>query len=316
MDEGDHDTNHGTEQESIKEDMEIIMKGTVEYTIKDTIKDTIHDTMKDTMKDPHNDTIPYFIPETPLPPTIHTTIPSNLPATNIPSNLPSSPDETPHSLFSLLCHPRGTHVLQRIMRTFPPYPLGCPSTRAQWTPLYHSLRRNARRLAGDRNGSMALRLALDILDSPRGRPLALQLAADAPALSRHPVGNYVVQHLLSRPAGDTWREEVFAEVVRGLRGSFVELSKQKYSSNVVERAVADSAVAGRREVFEELLRVSAIVQLLDNHFGTYVLQKTMQAIHPEERRRVDMEVRKSESMLGTRGNCLLAKWKLIMSRCA
>ncbi|KAK8795345.1 hypothetical protein WA588_004191 [Blastocystis sp. NMH] len=292
MDEGDHDTNHGTEKESIKEGMETIMKGTVEYTLKDTIKDTI----------------PHFIPETPLPPTIHTTnIPSNLPATNIPSNLPSSPDETPHSLFSLLCHPRGTHVLQRIMRTFPP---------AQWTPLYHSLRRNARRLAGDRNGSMALRLALDILDSPRGRPLALQLAADAPALSRHPVGNYVVQHLLSRPAGDTWREEVFAEVVRGLRGSFVELSKQKYSSNVVERAVADSAVAGRREVFEELLRVSAIVQLLDNHFGTYVLQKTMQAIHPEERRRVDMEVRKSESMLGTRGNCLLAKWKLIMSRCA
>ena len=114
---------------------------------------------------------------------------------------------------------------------------------------------------------MALRLALDILDSPRGRPLALQLAADAPALSRHPVGNYVVQHLLSRPAGDTWREEVFAEVVCGLRGSFVELSKQKYSSNVVERAVADSAVAGRREVFEELLRVSWNLCAPENHAG-------------------------------------------------
>ena len=164
---------------------------------------------------------------------------------------------------------------------------------------------------------MALRLALDILDVPRVTPIAAILAANAPALASHPVGNYVVQHLLAIPAEkEEWREEVIGEVLARLRGSFVELSKQKYSSNVVEKAVADSAVMGRREVFEELLEVSAIAQLLENHFGTYVLQKTLQSLKPEERRKVGAEVQSSFYMMGGRGTSLLSKWKQIMSRIA
>ena len=86
-------------------------------------------------------------------------------------------------------------------------------------------------------------------------------------------------------------------VLSQLAGHYVELSKQKYSSNVVEKSIVNSKMLGSRAVYDELLEPSAIVQLLENHFGTYVLQKTLQTLSKEELKSVDEEVRGTRAVV-------------------
>lgn len=95
----------------------------------------------------------------------------------------------------------------------------------------------------------------------------------------------------------------------------MELSKQKYSSNVVEKSIANSILLGDHAIFDELLKLTSISQLLDNHFGLYVLQKTLQSLSAEELKRVDEEVRSSKMMSGNgHGAILYTKWKQVATR--
>ena len=106
--------------------------------------------------------------------------------------------------------------------------------------------------------------------------------------------------------------EVYKSLIRGvlgvLKGHYIELSKQKYSSNVVEKSIVNSAQLDEKGIFEELLQVSAVMQLLENYFGVFVLQKTLQALTEEEVKRMDEEVR-AECPVG-----LLSKWKMIVNK--
>ena len=102
-------------------------------------------------------------------------------------------------------------------------------------------------------------------------------------------------------------------VLSQLAGHYVELSKQKYSSNVVEKSVVNSKMLGSRAVYDELLEPSAIVQLLENHFGTYVLQKTLQTLSKEELKSVDEEVRGTRAVVG-HGAGIMNKWRQILNR--
>lgn len=102
-------------------------------------------------------------------------------------------------------------------------------------------------------------------------------------------------------------------VLSQLAGHYVELSKQKYSSNVVEKSIVNSKMLGSRAVYDELLEPSAIVQLLENHFGTYVLQKTLQTLSKEELKSVDEEVRGTRAVVG-HGAGIMNKWRQILNR--
>lgn len=105
-------------------------------------------------------------------------------------------------------------------------------------------------------------------------------------------------------------------ILANLQNHYVELSKQKYSSNVVEKSIANSLLLQDHTIFEELLKISSISQLLDNHFGTYVLQKTLQSLSAEELKKIDSTVRASRMGTGNgHGTSLYNKWKQIITRC-
>ena len=107
--------------------------------------------------------------------------------------------------------------------------------------------------------------------------------------------------------------EQAVQVGRSVLGHVVEYCCQKYSSNVVEKSIVNSKMLGSRAVYDELLEPSAIVQLLENHFGTYVLQKTLQTLSKEELKSVDEEVRGTRAVVG-HGAGIMNKWKQILSK--
>lgn len=108
-------------------------------------------------------------------------------------------------------------------------------------------------------------------------------------------------------------EEFIHGVLKELSGHYIELSKQKYSSNVVEKSIVNSAQLGDHTIYDELLDFPAIMQLLDNHYGIYVLQKTLQSLSSNELFELDGKVK--ESFQGGNWNTsLLNKWKQILNK--
>ena len=65
--------------------------------------------------------------------------------------------------------------------------------------LVDTLKDNCVDAAKNRNGSMVLRLCLDVVDKKTKLLLSKDLIESAVVLSGHPVGNYVIQHLLEPP---------------------------------------------------------------------------------------------------------------------
>lgn len=103
-------------------------------------------------------------------------------------------------ILPLIEHERGTHVIQRIIKTFDMFSsllLFIPSS--LWTPIYSILLEKCYDVARDRNGSMVLRLCYGQVDIDRKEDLARVIIQHAKDLSADPVGNYVVQHILMLP---------------------------------------------------------------------------------------------------------------------
>ena len=109
-------------------------------------------------------------------------------------------------------------------------------------------------------------------------------------------------------------EGFITAILKQLSGHYVELSKQKYSSNVVEKSIVNSVELKDQIIFNEILNENAIVQLLENHFGIYVLQKTLQSLSSEELKKVDSEVKEKLQVNGNYGVALLNKWKQIVNK--
>ena len=109
-------------------------------------------------------------------------------------------------------------------------------------------------------------------------------------------------------------EGFITAILKQLSGHYVELSKQKYSSNVVEKSIVNSVQLNDQIIFNEILNENAIVQLLENHFGIYVLQKTLQSLSSEELKKVDSEVKEKLQVNGNYGVALLNKWKQIINK--
>lgn len=68
-----------------------------------------------------------------------------------------------------------------------------------WHSIYDILLEHCFTIAMDRNGSMVLRLCYDLIDLPKKEAIAKDIIQHSLQLAVDPVGNYVVQHILSIP---------------------------------------------------------------------------------------------------------------------
>ncbi|XP_031478866.1 putative pumilio homolog 8, chloroplastic [Nymphaea colorata] len=89
-------------------------------------------------------------------------------------------------------------------------------------------------------------------------------------LSQDPFGNYIVQHIFG--LGIPW---IRPKVLDKLKGHFLSLSLQKYSSNVVEECLRVSAEKELTQIIRELLDSPDFVMLLKGEYGNYVAQSAL-----------------------------------------
>lgn len=130
--------------------------------------------------------------------------------------------------------------------------------------------------------------------------------------------------LLSRTYDDIDLSIINA-ILHKLAGSYVELSKQKFSSNVVEKCllfiteteyqfILDVCFSTVHHKEQELFEPKAFVSLLCNHFGCYVLQRAISLpIYSKYHDRIYRLIYDNFELLNAHGNNMLNKWKQVLN---
>ena len=92
-----------------------------------------------------------------------------------------------------------------------------------------------------------------------------------------PFGNYVVQYVLERANADDVRM-----IASKLLGRLASLSMQKFSSNVVEKALQIAPGEVQQDMISELIDKKTLRSLLRDQFGNYVMQRALLASPKEQ----------------------------------
>ncbi|GIZ36981.1 hypothetical protein CKM354_000044500 [Cercospora kikuchii] len=121
-----------------------------------------------------------------------------------------------------------------------------------------------------RHGCCVLQRCIDHADGLQKGQMVDHVIRNAYSLVQDPFGNYVVQYILDLA------EPCFTEpLCRAFYGEIPALSKQKFSSNVIEKCIRCSSNETRRDLIREILNTQILEKLLRDGFANYVVQTAM-----------------------------------------
>lgn len=118
---------------------------------------------------------------------------------------------------------------------------------------------------------------------PKYSALCHTVVESALELARNQFGNYVCQHVAAHGS-----EQQRRRILELLSPHLLELSQQKFASNVVEKAVEFAPPGSRSGLVERALGsgTEALLQMVRDQFGNYIVQKLLATCSPRERYRL------------------------------
>ena len=153
----------------------------------------------------------------------------------------------------------GNHVVQSFLKHMPGEPCHF---------IYETMVRDILILAKHRHGCCVFQRCLDAGTTIQRKLLIESTIANMTNIIKDPFGNYVVQYVMERCTANQ-----FTRMVQEMKGRLNDLSMQKFSSNVVEKALQLTPVDARAELIDELLSADTIIFLMRDQFANYVLQR-------------------------------------------
>ncbi|PBP23942.1 RNA-binding protein [Diplocarpon rosae] len=137
-----------------------------------------------------------------------------------------------------------------------------------------------------RHGCCVLQRCIDHASGDQKAWLIRQISNNAYVLVQDPFGNYVVQYILDL------NEPVFTEpLVAMFQGRVGQLSKQKFSSNVIEKCLRCAQEPSKDMLIEEMLQPTELDRLLRDSFANYVIQTALDYANPPMKQRLIEAIR-------------------------
>lgn len=200
----------------------------------------------------------------------------------------------------VMTHPSGHFVILRVLERFP-----VPATKFIDDAIEHSCQ-----IIGNDHHGLRIIKALLALRRPRDLTRVFKaISRNTLKLVEHQYGNYCIQCVLeAAPAA------VRTNIKVKMEGKYLRLSRQKFSSNVVEKCLRLSSAHWRVIIIRELIAQPGVADLLRDRYGNYVLQTCLAVAAPQQ---VEEIARAIAPHLGSLRENVRAKWKrLIATRAA
>lgn len=152
----------------------------------------------------------------------------------------------------------GNHVIQKCLNRLSPED-------AQF--IFDTVGTNCIAVGTHRHGCCVLQRCIDHATGIQKAKLISQITANAFHLVQDPFGNYVLQYIVDL------QEECFTNpLCHAFRGQIPSLSKQKFSSNVIEKCIRGAETSVTRMMIEEMLNANELERMLKDSYANYVVQ--------------------------------------------
>ncbi|KAG2299885.1 hypothetical protein Bca52824_036357 [Brassica carinata] len=122
-------------------------------------------------------------------------------------------------------------------------------------------------IATNKHGCCVLQDCVKYSDGAERENLIAEIARNSLHLAQDPFGNYVVQNILEQNLGGV-------DVMFELKGNYVRLATQKFSSHVVEKCLRHYPES-RSQIVRELVSDPNFERLLQDPFANYVIQSAL-----------------------------------------
>jgi hypothetical protein len=160
----------------------------------------------------------------------------------------------------------GNHVIQKCLNHL-------KSSEAQF--IFDAVGEHCVIVGTHRHGCCVLQRCIDHASGYQKVDLVRKITAHSFHLVQDPFGNYVVQYIL-----DLNDAAFTTPMCEGFQGKVVELSKQKFSSNVIEKCIRCAEMSAKQLLIEELCDVEELEQLMRDSYGNYVVQTALEFAPP------------------------------------
>lgn len=126
-----------------------------------------------------------------------------------------------------------------------------------------------------------LQRCIDHASGSQKAQLIGQITDHAFHLVQDPFGNYVLQYIVDL------QESCFTDpLCFTFRGQIPQLSKQKFSSNVIEKCLRGADPSVTRILIEEMLNLNELEKMLRDSYANYVVQTAMDYADPDTKTRL------------------------------
>ncbi|KAL2149393.1 hypothetical protein VTH82DRAFT_8044 [Thermothelomyces myriococcoides] len=171
----------------------------------------------------------------------------------------------------------GNHVIQKCLNKL---------SAADASFIFDAVGKHCVEVGTHRHGCCVLQRCIDHADGNQKVWLVECITEHAVTLVQDPFGNYVVQYIIDL------NEASFTEpLVKQFEGRIAQLSKHKFSSNVVEKCLRCASDESRDMIVGELLAPGEIERLLRDSFGNYVIQTALDYSTPISKHRLIEAIR-------------------------
>lgn len=161
----------------------------------------------------------------------------------------------------------GNHVIQKCLNHL-------KSEDAQF--IFDAVGQNCITVGTHRHGCCVLQRCIDHASGFQKVQLIRQITANSFHLVQDPFGNYVVQYIL-----DLNEPSFTNPLCLGFAGKVPELSRQKFSSNVIEKCIRCADMPTKRIMIEELMNTEELEKMMRDSYGNYVIQTALEFAPPD-----------------------------------
>lgn len=171
----------------------------------------------------------------------------------------------------------GNHVIQKCLNKL-------TSVDAQF--IFDAVGNNCIEVGTHRHGCCVLQRCIDHASGDQKLWLVSRITSHGRILVQDPFGNYVVQYIIDL------NEPTFTEpVVATFQGCIGQLSRHKFSSNVIEKCLRCAQPPSKDMIVEEMLAPAEIERLLRDNYGNYVIQTALEFATPQLKYRLVEAIR-------------------------
>jgi hypothetical protein len=156
----------------------------------------------------------------------------------------------------------GNHVIQKCLNHL-------KSSEAQF--IFDAVGEHCITVGTHRHGCCVLQRCIDHASGYQKVDLVRKITAHSFHLVQDPFGNYVIQYIL-----DLNDAAFTSPMCQGFQGKITELSKQKFSSNVIEKCIRCADMPSKALMIEELLDAEELEKLMRDSYGNYVVQTALE----------------------------------------